>query len=278
MRAKRWFRLISCGFGLVALLGMAPAARADIFEDGQFHQFAGSCNNLTVQNSPSDEPTRVEMITGADVTYNAGAFDTSELTVLDGSIGETLYAYDSSHVTVSGGSIDGNLYAYNTSQVTVSGGSIGNRLYAYATSHVTVSDGTIAQDLFASTSSQVTVSGGSIGVDLNADGNCQVTVSGGSIGGRLRIVGYANVVLDGSDFFIDGELAALGEYGRDIYPTRYGTVSGTFASGETFTDEFEICENGKLILTPEPATLALLAVGGLLLIRRRAAVGYATKR
>ncbi len=222
MRTKIWFRMICCGFGLAVLLATAPAARADnmVFNDGLPHVFHGSCDDLTVRNNFWDEPTSVEMVSGAEV-------------------GSYAYAYDTSRLTVSGGTINYHLYAYDSSEVAVSGGTIGWRLYAL--------------------------------------GSSQVTVSGGTIEEIMMI--WSTVTVEGSDFSISGVPVPLGTYTRfDERDPLAGALSGTFGSGETFTNNFEIHGDGQLVLIPEPATLALLALGGLLLIRRRAAVGYATKR
>ena len=268
MRAKGWLRLIGCGFGLLVLLAAAPAASAAdiVFQDGLFHEFDGTCDNLTVRNNFWDEPTSVEMVSPAEVKHYAYVYDTSELAVLSGSIGIHLYAFDSSQVTVSGGSIGSTFAATDSSQVTVSGGSI-VRLNASGSSQVTVSGGSISDYLHAFGSSQVTVSGGSMDY-LKVFDSSQVTVSGGTIGGTMEI--YSTLTVVGSDFSISGVPVPLGTYTRPGEPDpAYGTLSGTLAMGETFTNNIEIHDDGKLILTPEPATLSLLALGGLLLIVRR---------
>ncbi|MGB2937242.1 MAG: hypothetical protein WBD05_03460, partial [Phycisphaerae bacterium] len=263
MRAEGWLSLICYGFGLLALLAAAPAALAAddvIFQDGASHQFDGVCLNLVVENNALYEPTRVEMVSPALATY-AWVCDTSELTVSGGSIQGPLRAYHSSQVTVSDGSI-GDLLAYESSQVTVSGGSIGGDLLAHESSQVTVSGGSIDGILWAQGGSQVTVSGGSIDEHLLADNSSQVTVSGGTIGGIMDIFSTLTVV--GSDFIIDGHPVGVGTYTRiDERDPLGGVLSGTFPGGEAFTNHFFIYGDGQLVLTPEPATLSLLALGGL---------------
>jgi len=97
-----------------------------------------------------------------------------------------------------------------------------------------------------------------------------VTVSGGTIEGMMEI--YSTLTFEGWDFSISGVPVPLGTYTRfDERDPLPGALSGTFGSGETFTNNFELRGGGKLVLIPEPATLSLLALGGLLLIRRRGA-------
>lgn len=140
----------------------------------------------------------------------------------------------------------------------MSNGSVGGNLYAYDSSHVTILGGLVNGRLLSTGDSNVTISGGTVSGNLSAYG--QVTVSGGTIGGMLQVV---TLVMEGSDFSIDGRPVDLGEYGTGGRDLVYGTLSGTFPDGETFTNEFEMYNGGCLILTPEPATLALLALGGL---------------
>ena len=245
-------RWILCVAATVIALAAAPSL-ATTFQDGAYHLLDGSYSTVAVYNNFWNEPTTVELVSGGYINGN-------------------LNGYENSNIIVSGGLIRYNLYANDDSNVTISGGTVGQYLRAYENSNVTISGGTIAGDLCAYTN--VSISGGSIGDDLYADSNSNVSISGGTVGGNLLI--YSTLTVDGQDFAIDGySLPYGGTFDSGGQYSRTGFLTSTLANGDLMANTFTIYSGGSLVLIPEPATLGLLGLGGLALLRRKRGYGGA---
>ena len=175
---------------------------------------------------------------------------------------------------LSGGSITG-LYAYDNSHINVSDGAIGSILYAYDNSYVDISGGSITSDLQAYDNSQVSISGGSIMDGLNATDDSKVYISGGSIRYDIRIGVYSydksSLTIYGSDFAINGVSVSTGStfYAFEDGSQRNGTLTGTLVNGDPINNDFSIVGNSQLVLIPEPTTLLLFGLGGLMLRKRK---------
>ena len=226
-------------------------------------------------------------VCGGSIAHYLYAYDTSRITVSSGSIGSYGYERDGrvtcvgdSQVSVSGGEIRGYLHAYDNSQVSVSGGSIGRSLSAHGNSQVDVSGGSIDGGLAAYGDSQVSISGGSIKHGssptwaLVAWHNSRVTVSGGSIDGIVRAgkegeTTTSVIIFEGGDFAINGTPVGWGEYGTGGRDFVHGALTGTLANGDSLDSEFYIYGDSRIVLVPEPATLSLLTLGSLALLRWR---------
>jgi len=176
-----------------------------------------------------------------------------------------LYAYNSSAVNISGGSLD-YLYAYNSSAVNISGGSV-HDLYAYDSSTADVS-GVSVYSLYAYGSSTVSVTGGSVST-LRAYNTSAVEVSGGTVG-YLYVYNNGTVTLHGYDF---RATAGLMLYGGRVLGT--GILSGEWFDGTPWTVNISQNADGAIIrVVPEPATLSLLSLGGLAVLRRKKVVAF----
>jgi len=276
---------------VVLLLCTSPVLATIHFKDGGIQDIDYQINdNVWVDYKSPGLETTLNILDGATIPYPYRVIGCEEsiINILGGWI-NYLRAYDSSQVSVSGGSVDW-LYASESSQVAFSGGSMGN-LAAGGSSQVTVSGGSIKDYLLAVDSSQVavsggsmdwlapcnnskvTVSGGSINKELWAYDSSQVTISGGSIGKELRIWENAVLTMHGWDFAVDGtpvgyiELYSI--FGGHVENEAYRQLTGTLLSGDPLNNNFRIGKSGKIVLVPEPATVLLLGLGGLALIRNR---------
>lgn len=146
--------------------------------------------------------------------------------------------------------------------------------------------GGIAQMLFSYDNSNILIEGGEVFYTF-AQGNSQVNVTGGQCGGFSA---YENsvVYLHGHDFVLeaDGKITSL-SYGDRIsdFTDDQGLLSGTLSDGTRlggfitrdgiFHDAmpFEIYREQQghtadIIIVPEPCSLALIALGGLILRKR----------
>lgn len=262
--------IISIGVAMV--LAVAAQARADFVLTGSEYLAVSSHHTLGVLWDTSTADVSV----GGDIT-NAYVNDEALLTVSDGNVyylnayntssvdiaGGSVYSvkpYDTSSVDIAGGSVTG-VMAYNSSNVDISGGTLGG-LNAYDSSIVTVTGGSVSV-LSACDTSAVGISGGSVS-SLRPYDTSSVDISGGSVS-SLWAYTTSFVTFHGYDFRATGGLTLDGEI---VLGT--GVLTGRWFDGTAWATTISNHALGATILAvPEPATLALLGLGGLALIRRR---------
>lgn len=180
-----------------------------------------------------------------------------------------LQGHNDSRLNISGGTVYG-LFTYNTSQVIMSDGYVSD-LYAYDSSQITMSGGSVGP-LNTYGSSQAIMLGG-LGHVLRAHDNSQLTLSGGIIDSYLFSTDNAELIINGSNFAIDGIPVGFGEITSILggyvgnEPSR--RITGTLANGDAINNQFQVGYSASINLIPEPATISLLALGFLLLRRKK---------
>ena len=211
----------------------------------------------------AEDSSTVDVSGGTVGTANYGegifADHNSTVNISDGWV-RWLYTYGASAAAISGGEVS-RLYTHGTGDVDISGGTV-NTLYAQATSAVDISGGLVTT-LNAEADSTVSISGGKVSF-LYAYGTSAAAVSGGSVW-RLYAQATSTVTFDGQDFILGPGLSLNGDRVLGI-----GILSGKWFDGTPCTLTISQNDAGATILiVPEPATLSLLALGGLAVIRRR---------
>jgi hypothetical protein len=99
---------------------------------------------------------------------------------------------------------------------------------------------------------------------FDATTNSLTTISGGVISAPLVLNSSARVIFEGSNFAVNGAPAA---YGTILAGS--GRITGTLLDGNTLSTQFQISDNASIVLVPEPATLLILDLGGIMLKRMR---------
>jgi hypothetical protein len=190
----------------------------------------------------------------------------------------------------SGGSTPAELRLYNFAELTISGGSVGSSLWMRGDSSASLVSGSVAGYIFVMENSRLNMSGGrGLAGWIGVSDNGQAEISGG-IFGDLAVSSKALITLIGSDFKIGNQnvngllnipqLVASGlltayEY-PDYHNVQYeGVLSGRLLDGRLFNSNISIAHRtdgggntANINLVPEPATLLLLGLGGILLRRR----------
>ena len=214
---------------LAVLLYAATPAKALYINDGQNHVFSGTYGYVDIAGSG----THAQVVDGAVIEY----------------LGVTNYAT----AEVDGG-IVGQLAAHGQSQIVMNGGTItvlgpgGGSINAWDSATIEVRGGT-----FSALMTQF---------DNHASG----------------IAGGGTIYLYGDKFSDDGHPMQYGQSLRDYAaisgPNLTGTVTGRLLDGLLINTPFIITAGangpgGDIIVVPEPATLCLLALGGLVLRKKR---------
>ena len=109
--------------------------------------------------------------------------------------------------------------------------------------------------------------GGQIGGILTQASAGPVTIKGGTISGDITLNSTTggDVYIYGTNFTIDGNPVAPGTYNQS------GTYTATLLDGQLLNNNISVNGANNIVLVPEPATLLLLAAGGLCIRKRKKA-------
>lgn len=224
-------------------------------------------NNQLVVNSYHHSGTLYDtssvFIVSGGYVGTLNTYNSSSANFFSGGDVSSLYAHSSSYVNFYGGSLS-LLYAYDSSFVNVSSESVGGigSIVTFNSSSANVSSGNVYY-LYAYDSSFVNVSGGSLNT-LRVHYSGSVNVSGGSVD-YLYACDSGSIIFYGRNFGINGKLIPGGE---QVLGT--GTLTGEWMDGTQWM--INILRNDPTAVVrvvPEPATLLLLGLGGLTVMRKR---------
>lgn len=196
------------------------------------------------------------------------------------------------HITITDGAIIDSISAFNIACITLKGGEIKGRLFANDNTIITLENGTV-HDLQSGRDATVTMTGGTVDI-LVANTSSTITVSGGLVTDHLTASNNGTIYLDGSGFEVtdlSGKVTSL-SYGDNlsilgtlvenrpdgvILDYYAGTITGILSDGSVLNSDFYINNLGAragtadIFIIPEPATLLLFGLGGLVLRRRLSA-------
>ena len=229
-------------------------------------------------------------------------YDSGKVTVSEGTV-YLLIASGTSHSSISGGSLSG-LYAYNASQVNFSGGTLIYNFLTFETSQATISGGSIGGKIYSGDSGMATrdsciitfvgtdfaINGTPVGYGeydtMGADwihGTLTGTLAdGGAINKEFYIYDDSKIVLAPiptlpGDANNDGVVSAddyasvqanFGDTGTPGLPGD-ANLDGLVSADDYASVQSNFGATAGGIPVPDPATLSLLALGGLVMLRHR---------
>jgi len=247
-------RVIICFVAAMLFLGACPTLGVVEFKDGLPHDIDYIiADTVCVDEEAPLMYTTVNLLPGGRITAD-------------------LVGFKDSLININGGTVDGYIDINEYSQLSVSSGLLGI-ITTDGYAQMDISGGSIGHSVFCRGFSQASITGGSVLHSIASSEFSQVIFSGGALEGFLDSGGRGTITIVGYDFAIDGQSVGYGELTSILgglpedEPWRH--LTGTLASGEPIDNDFRIAEYAKIILIPEPATIALLSIGGIAVIRRR---------
>lgn len=234
--------------------------------------------------------TRIDLVDGG-VVDRLDAYNHSSINIYGGEVTRGVLIRDDGTFTMSGGLFGlygltderWGLDARNRANINISGGLIGGvSARDYSTILITGGD---FDGIYATGHSDITINGGlADGWGIYAGSGASILLQGGNINTTLKTGGEGTIYLNGSNFEINGQSLSYGDRVSNFVPlTTYtvddeqynwynGYITGNLLDGNILNTEFEISRynmswNSDIIIIPEPATLILLSMGSLLIIK-----------
>lgn len=262
---KKKFCFVTILFCVLTVVNMQIIYAEIVYDDGQLHNLnSPTTEPISVRNNFFNQPTTLN-INGSS-HYILSVSDASRVNMYGGSFDTYgMAAHDNSSIFFYDGFINGNLEGGYNSFVEVSGGVIGT-LWGNGYADVSMLDGQI-ETVWADTYSSVSLHSGNINL-LKGTGSSNTFVYGGIIR-NLYLQESSNLTLYGSGFQIDG---------IDVEYTTYYTnnraidavLTGTLVNGDPINAPLEMWNYSTITFepVPEPCTILLLGLGGLLIKKR----------
>ena len=247
------------------------------FNDGLVHdvtyQVTGHSGAL-ISNNFWNEPTTVNVISGANTAYSFLVYDTSVLNIY----GEIYYAhsFDNSQINVTWGAQIKALRAYNNSQIIMIGGLVRGNISIYHDATVVLSGGTVNGRVNAVAGKFELHSDGIIEGILAVHNHNETIIYGGQIRDGISIERYlsqeriTSVTVVGRDFFLDGR-STSGLFINESGQLAHASLTGTYFNGDPIDLNLQMHPGARIFLVPEPATLSLLGIGAYALLARKRA-------
>lgn len=202
------------------------------------------------------------------VTYNNPG---TELHIVDGGLTAWVVGYERSNLLMEGGEVSESIALYHNATATITAGTIGGNLQGSSDTYINMTGGQVHDRINAQLNANITLSGGTVGLEIQSFNNATIYM----VGHNFQVTAGENTY----DLTYGDKLSEFGiletTYGGD---RRYiGTISGILQDGSSLDVPFRIWNmddyagTADIIVIPEPCTLSLLAIGGLVLRRKRKA-------
>lgn len=249
-------------------------------------------------DSGKTETIAYDLFDEVRVDYNAGNISGTHLILESGaSISGCLNAYNGSQITLRDGIVRYDVRGYGNSTLTISGGTVEDDVISWDNSQILITGNANVSFILANDNSNIHINGGTIKYHIEAYHDSSIYISGGKFTKGLYAIENGIVTLEGTNFAIRDinrtvstqvngflnipELVNAGVLlhdAGDSYDAYVGVLTGQLADGTSISSIMQIVhrqQDGVLMnganfyFAPEPATLSLLAFGGLAMRRRR---------
>lgn len=243
------------------MTGGSVTHHVDVWENGYFSMSDGYISNLfSLDNSQSH-------IQGG-VVSSLESSGTSKVYISNGSIAGYLVQYDSI-AEISGGIVY-DPWIYHNASVAIKGGTV-DTLHNWFSGHLDMAGGEIKNGMYCWGESESFIHGGTLNsTRIEVTDNSLLSVDGGISIGNVGIVGAdtATIIFDGYNFNLNGLPLSYGVYTSD-FGTQPNRLKGNLSSGGYIECDLTLLESAMVIFIPEPCSILLLAIGGLLIGKRK---------
>jgi len=262
------------------ILTITSVSVADIvyIDDGEVHTISDYRDDsirldFTIANEPG---THVNLIEGGSIN-DCFLYNNSSATIDGGIIETELRVHGNGFFAIESGAMESLLVSDNASAI-INGGTI-NSFTASNNATTTINDGTL-NSLTSISFGMININGGSFLWDVGVGLNGNIMITGGSFGRYLNVNQEGMIYLDGIGFEVNGQALSYGDkvsafatYTPGTIGYYSGVITGTLSDGSLLNNQFQIYGDygatGDIVIVPEPVTVMLLGLGGLIIRQKK---------